>query len=318
VSSQDTRSYEERNQVQLEVGPDLRDALQSSFGLRLSGEPRRLTGGEESANWRVRSDTGDLVVRIRPSWRTTAEVRWIDELTTFASRELPEVACPLRAASGGTFVEWEGHCVSVYRYAEGNPLDEDDEAQRDAAARLLARVHATIQRFPERDDRPVESPEPLLSFRPRQEPAELNDRELDAWYAALAGEPRDLIHGDFYPDNIIWDGTRISALLDWDEAHVDYMNQEIAWAAWEFSHEDDAIDSEWASAFLKAYADAGGVLPATFETNAINFVRMRLRGEMRMSLARRDRGEPFDDEYHAYQLRAFGNLKGRRFDVPGL
>jgi hypothetical protein len=43
--------------------------------------------------------------------------------------------------------------------------------------------------------------------------------------------------------------------------------------------------------------------------DAINFVRLRLRAEMRMALAARERGEPLDEEYFNEEFDAFGSLR---------
>jgi aminoglycoside phosphotransferase (APT) family kinase protein len=46
----------------------------------------------------------------------------------------------------------------------------------------------------------------------------------------LPGSGDVLVHGDFGPQNLLLDGPRVTALLDWEFAHVGSRIEDLAWA----------------------------------------------------------------------------------------
>lgn len=73
--------------------------------------------------------------------------------------------------------------------------------------------------------------------------------------AAWAKGSRCLVHGDFRPHNILRDGDRITAVLDWEYAKVGHAAEDLAYMR-------DAAEALWSwDEFLDAYVEAGGELP---------------------------------------------------------
>lgn len=95
-------------------------------------------------------------------------------------------------------------------------------AQGDECIQAMANELAAIHRLPVRGlpDLPLRlDPLPeLLTFLP-DEPAWAAARSLLSGLGATAyqGEPV-LLHGDFWPENIIWRDGNIGAILDWEDA----------------------------------------------------------------------------------------------------
>jgi Ser/Thr protein kinase RdoA (MazF antagonist) len=75
-----------------------------------------------------------------------------------------------------------------------------------------------------------------------------------AW-TSEAKTPTAPIHGDFFPGNVLVDGGRVTALLDWEEARLDWPEIDLAAGVWHFGWRDGEADDR----FLAAYADAGGI-----------------------------------------------------------
>jgi len=48
----------------------------------------------------------------------------------------------------------------------------------------------------------------------------------------LPGDGSVIVHGDFGPQNVLIDGGEVSALLDWEFAHVGEPVEDPAWAEW--------------------------------------------------------------------------------------
>ena len=61
-----------------------------------------------------------------------------------------------------------------------------------------------------------------------------------------------LLHGDYWPGNIIWEGTRIMAVIDWEDAVLGDPVADLATATLELRWR---YDSAAADAFLLAYLD---------------------------------------------------------------
>jgi aminoglycoside phosphotransferase (APT) family kinase protein len=145
----------------------------------------------------------------------------------------------------------------------GRPLDERLGLAR-AFCELLAAVHAV-------DWRPAGLGAVLADPGPAAARAEL-DRwagvlradQLEPWpeleYAiAVLGEraPRSartaLVHADFKPGNILLEGTRVTALLDWELAHLGDPLEDLGWVTQPLRAAEHTIEGGWTAADLVAH-----------------------------------------------------------------
>jgi Ser/Thr protein kinase RdoA (MazF antagonist) len=206
--------------------------------------------------------------------------------------------------------------VTLYPFVPGEDIDTENIALVKRAARLLAQIHKAAVTWPHQRPRPASKatrPEAL----PRERyPAVFQDAALDAWEQGLSG--KDLlvtgpIHGDFYCRNVLAANSQITGVIDWDEAHIDYLMAEVGWSAWEFAQNwtGDDLDFERAQIFLDAYFAADPPCPRAELEHAIHFIRRRLRSESVLELGRAERGEDWDREYTEQEMRAFAALKGK-------
>lgn len=126
-----------------------------------------------------------------------------------------------------------------------------------ALARVAARIHA-VRIDPEERPRSFDSwlPEPLEIPTWAEEP--------DLWRRALAihrqGPPDTaftLVHRDFHPGNILWQGDTITGVIDWAEASWGPADLDVAHCSANFALLHNA---ESATAFREAYLAAGGRL----------------------------------------------------------
>jgi hypothetical protein len=59
----------------------------------------------------------------------------------------------------------------------------------------------------------------------------------------LVGTGPVIVHGDFGPQNVLIEGDRINALVDWEFAHIGQPVEDLAWAEWIVRmHHPDAVD----------------------------------------------------------------------------
>ena len=105
------------------------------------------------------------------------------------------------------------------------------------------------------------------------------------------------------------------AVLDWDNAHPDFLMQEVAWSTWEFckTADDDDWYPERVDAFLQAYREAGGPCKMEEYSSFVSFIRWRLREEVRYNLTMEANGEFWEPEYVEVTLQAFRHLRNVTF-----
>ncbi|HEX6109387.1 MAG TPA: phosphotransferase [Ktedonobacteraceae bacterium] len=290
---------------------ELRNSLETHYSLRLL-KATPLSRGEEALIWQVNSSVGPLVVRMSPASRSPSRLPWRHHVLLALASSLPQALAPLLAADGSTLLSYQDYSVALFPYVRGDRLDRDQAQLRRASARLLAQLHTAL--LPH-----LKHPAPLerkwlKEEGPQQE--KLRDPELDRWHERLlesvASLTIGLIHGDYYPGNLLTQGEQIVAVLDWDDLHTDLLMQEVAWACWEFGQ--TATSDDWhldrVQAFLQAYREAGGPCKIEEYHTIIPFVRWRLREELRYHhFAKITAGLPSDPAYVAGQVRAFERLR---------
>lgn len=62
-----------------------------------------------------------------------------------------------------------------------------------------------------------------------------------------------LVHADFKPGNILLDGDRVTALLDWELAHLGDPLEDLGWVTQPLRAGEHTIDGAWAAADLVAH-----------------------------------------------------------------
>ena len=185
-------------------------------------------------------------------------------------------------------------------FVAGQALDREDGSLRRAAARLLAQIHQVLASRPPQHASPAPGPDSPYARPLPQTPPELSDTELDRLEDGFARAPGTLsrgpLHGDYHPRNILCADGRITGVIDWDEANLGFLADELAWAAWEFCHTPgrDDLDFERAQAFIHVYRESGGPCPPRENLYLIPFIRRRLRHEVRRSLSAEERADPWD------------------------
>ncbi|MEV5828225.1 phosphotransferase [Spirillospora sp. NPDC052242] len=287
----------------------MRQAVREAWGRPIEGEPVRLYGGEESAAYRV----DDLVVRVGPVSRTSAEAEWCHAIALHAASTLPEAVAPVCARDGATVVRIGDRPVSVWPYVEGEWPDEDRREAQTQGARLLARLHRALA-----SHRPPARPvtafvEIGLYGEPPHDVPALADPRLDRWLADFhrRNPVRHPLHGDFYAGNTLARDGRLVAVLDWDEAIVGAPELEVASAALEWTDEY-GDDPEGRRRFIADYHEAGGTAGDMDEETVVQLIRHRLRREAAYYGRARRQGVEHDEDdadYHERRVKAFFNLR---------
>jgi Ser/Thr protein kinase RdoA (MazF antagonist) len=271
--------------------PSVPDGLVPAIERRYGTGPlvleRRLSGGFANDVFLAHTASRAVVVRVKHPPISAASIAWEHRLVETLAPELPAVTAPLPARDGTTFFLHGPFAVWLLPHVAGRPGRPADSL---AAARLLGRLHAAAARL-ELEPRPGH---PRLSDLPFPEVGELPPelagegrrlRKLRAEAVELvtgvirSGRPltTGLVHGDFFPGNVLVATGRATALLDWEEAHIDWQVFELAQAVWEFARKErrGELDGDGATAFVDAYRDAGGTVPPHEDDLLVPFVRAK-------------------------------------------
>jgi homoserine kinase type II len=185
---------------------------------------------------------------------------------------------PLSATSGEPWLLWRGVYVSLFPWVEGRTLTraEMTPVHAQQAGVALARLHLTGVTYP--DPRPGRyEPDEIgrrfqaIAGRGGEDPAvaaavaELGP-ELERLARERATElPPGLIHGDLFIDNVLYRGTSLVALLDFEQAAWGRMAYDLAVSVLAFGYGLDDFREDVTRAFIEGYLDTRPVEPAEAE-----------------------------------------------------
>jgi homoserine kinase type II len=194
------------------------DALVAAFALSPIRRAEALWAGTINSNFRLETDAGTLFLRVNEG-KGEDEVAYEASLVAHLHAAGVPTPRPLLAADR-PFARIGSHIVTLFPWIQGeHRTPAPAEATQLGAA--LARIHLAPP-FPER--RASRYAFPLIVERfnaiegqlPPDTAADLR-AELDA-LATRPALPSGIIHGDLFPDNVLWHDDRLVSLLDFEQA----------------------------------------------------------------------------------------------------
>jgi homoserine kinase type II len=201
-------------------------------------DARRAQQGFVNENWIVETTQGRYFLKRRhPRLRQPHLIRAQHELIgrlRQAGFPAPTIVPTLRDE---TFLVLEGELYDIQEYIEGQPYDHERLAHLEEAALTLGRYHTCVKGFatqalrcrgelysPAIAGRTLTS---LIEAWQLDRDAELAETaqelkaqvtELATLFARHAVSPYVVIHGDYYADNLLFEGDRIIGVVDYDKA----------------------------------------------------------------------------------------------------
>ncbi|GAA5195988.1 hypothetical protein GCM10023322_63900 [Rugosimonospora acidiphila] len=234
---------------------------------RLTAGP--VLGNRAAGTWEATRDGAAFVVKhfgsgFPPGWRYTLRV----------AAALREQGWPTPEPAEEPLVTPDGAWVLFHRLPGRSmtPTDEDKPAEQRARGRLLAEFHTATAATGITDQRdgftgPAEVvSDPELerwlrvheTIRPDEGRAMRACRDAAAeWFAgnATPEAPRSVIHGDFAPQNLLFDAGRLTGVLDFEATHHTFQVADFA-LSWRGYHDDvlRGYDEEWQVSHLRKHS----------------------------------------------------------------
>lgn len=249
--------------------------------------------GTINTNVRVDTAAGRLFLRINEGKSHDDVEREAAIVDHLAARGVPTPA-PLRATDGAPFLRWQDHFVSLFPWLPGRTLIRAEllPTHAQAVGAALAAMHRAGGDFP---DRRAGRYEPHEIDRRLEAVAELGRDDLADAVAILGPElaalralrrpnlPEALIHGDLFPDNVMFDGDRLTALIDFEQAAWGRLAYDLAVTTLAFAYGRDDFRPEILSALFAGYVavrpptdDERAAFPAELRFAACRFAVTRI------------------------------------------
>jgi Ser/Thr protein kinase RdoA (MazF antagonist) len=257
---------------------DVLAVVSERYGLRAPLSARRLTGGY--ANDVFLLEGLDLVLHLKHPPADLDSLSWEHRLLGMLADRLPEVPSPLADRKGSTFFLHDKQPVWLMPFRPGNPARPSD---RRAVGAALGRLHATAIDLPNRPGhaRLRDLPIPPLREMPPT---------FDRWLRLIAQARTDLIrlvshigrkrrppdgitHNDIFPGNVLVQDGSVTALLDWEEADIDWLIWDLAASVWPFC--DPADWRPGIADFVAGYRDGGGRMSGDDDDLILPLVRAK-------------------------------------------
>ncbi|WP_406052208.1 phosphotransferase [Streptomyces virginiae] len=272
--------------------------LTDTFGIGTVHERRHLPDGLMNVNWRLDTATGAFALKRVTDVPLERLRRNLGVLGFLSEHDLP-VCAPILASDGSAVAETPsgGYCMFPWAAGEHIPGASLTLGQAAALGGHIARLHVTLswaadgRTLPRTPaslavdvtsvERAVEKAERLAVAVAAQDSASTFDKEaaiaLKARRAMIAahtdrlpdGEvpvgPYGWTHGDLQYRNLLWSGSELSAVLDWDRVAVRPYAEEVARTAQVQFGGAEGFDLERVAAFVGGYRSMAPLSAAALE-----------------------------------------------------
>jgi len=273
------------------------EAFICRFGIGTLHALTPIAEGVENTNYRLDTDQGRFVLTLFEGRIDARDLPFCLGLTRHsADRGLP-CARALTDAEGQSVGRLNGRPAAILDWLPGVAKTEPSLDDHAAAGILLARLHLAAADYPGTRANPVGPAARQALFERCKTRAVGADRRLldrlAPWVAEGAPDPaadlpRGAIHADYFPDNLLFDASVPSGLIDFYFACVDALAYDLAIAlsAWGFDAHGTPLPAALA-AFQSGYesirpltAAEREVLPELGAVAAVRFTLTRLHDRL--------------------------------------
>jgi len=248
-----------------------------------------IQAGIENTNYFVNTTRGRFVLTLFEKLKARELPFYLDLQDHLAGKGIPAPK-PVPDHGGAFLGELNGKPAALVGYLPGKDVAAPDTDQCAQAGAMLAGIHAAGASYAGRMDNP-RGPKWWTSVMPQLIPF-LGERDVEMLREEVSFQasqrrpdlPRGPIHADFFRDNVLFEGGRISGVIDFYFACTDALIYDVAIAVNDWCvAKGGVLDAARAAALLKAYkrvrpftADEGAAWPGMLRAGALRFWVSRL------------------------------------------
>jgi len=241
------------------VTPDELAAWLQDYAIGTLVSLEGVAAGIENTNYFVTTSQGRCVLTLFEKL-TAAELPFYLNLQDHLADKGIPTPKPVPNRRGGFLGTLNGKPAALVKFLPGKDVAVPDAGQCALAGAMLAGIHLAGRSYPARMDNPrgprwwtAVMPE-ILPFLGTADAPLLRGEVRFQSQNRFPGLPRSAIHADYFRDNVLFDGGRISGVIDFYFACTDALLYDVAIAVNDWCVGDDgAIDVRRAAAFLEAY-----------------------------------------------------------------
>jgi homoserine kinase type II len=197
-----------------------------------------ITAGVENTNYRLTTTKGLYILTLYEKRVNTDDLPFFTDLMTHMATS--DITCPKPVADKGGEVlkKLNGRQAALFTFLDGKSTPTPSQNRCYAAGKILAKMHRAGENFNHHRNNTLGHAawKPLLEksrhgtidrkfARPIQEAETWLDSILSAWPENL---PRGIIHADLFPDNMMFIGNEVTAVIDFYFACHDILAYDLA------------------------------------------------------------------------------------------
>lgn len=245
-------------------GPRLA-AIAARYGLAGVGAAQPLAAGTINSNFRVESSRGPIFLRVNEG-KTEDEAAYEAALVAFLAGGGVATPRPLVTVDGASYASVDGVLVTLFPWLGGAHHEPPSPADCAALGRSLATMHRVGASFP--DLRPGRYAKPRIIERARAleglAPAAVVADLHEALAAPYMPRTEGVIHGDLFPDNVLFEPDGAAVLLDFEQASGGSFVYDVAVCLLSWCWDAGGLAAERARAMIGGYGrvDAGELFEA--------------------------------------------------------
>ncbi|MBV1871352.1 MAG: homoserine kinase [Gammaproteobacteria bacterium] len=241
-------------------------SLLSTYSLGELVSYRGISGGVENSNYFIRlkkpnGSVQEYVLTLFEHLRAD-ELPFYVALTSHLHQQHCPVPCPIANQQGIQIQELAGKPTLIVPKAKGKHCEHTTAAHCAEMGERLAQLHLAAKDFQPQPANPRALPWLQQSAKALQTALDkpcallLNNAliKLEQFYSTKPALPRGVIHADLFRDNVLFEGERVSALIDFYTACQDDWLYDVAITVNDWcSNNDGRLDPVRTEAFLSHY-----------------------------------------------------------------
>ncbi|MGV6819923.1 MAG: homoserine kinase [Parvularcula sp.] len=212
-------------------------AFLALYGLPPASRTDGIVEGVENTNYRVETDGRVFILTLYEKRVSEADLPYFLGLMDHAVTHGVPTAAPIRDQRGELLNSLCGRLAALIEFVSGTSSTTPTKKMAHAAGAALGRLHAATMDYPHHRPNslgPSGWQEMIVALGPRlnEITADLFDEVSQGIEALVQNWPTDLptgtIHADLFPDNVLFEGDIVSAIIDFYFSCTDFYAYDLA------------------------------------------------------------------------------------------